>query len=153
MELSAACAGMTGATVAHPPHLTEINPMPIVHSYHRYIFLLSRAQTKEGTLSTASLHCRVLLQRLQGLRFYAPFPSGGFLAGPRALRPSRLPLPQPRCRRGQFCLAAHHSLYCQPWAIVRPQRFRGFAGAHERHCRHWPRPPKIHDRALEGRRV
>jgi hypothetical protein len=41
-------------------------------------------------LSTASLHCRVFLQRLQGLRFNEPFPSGGFLAGPRALRPERL---------------------------------------------------------------
>ena len=41
-------------------------------------------------MSTASLHCRVLLQRLQGVRFNAPFPSGGFLAGPRALRPERL---------------------------------------------------------------
>ena len=41
-------------------------------------------------MSTASLYCRVLLQRLREGWFNAPPSSGGFLAGPRILRSERL---------------------------------------------------------------
>ncbi len=44
-------------------------------------------------MSTASLTCRVRLQRLQDFRFNAPGFSGGLMVGPWALRPKRLQWP------------------------------------------------------------
>ena len=74
-------------------------------------------------MSTASLHCRVRLQRLQGLRFNAPFPSGGFLAGPRALRPERLQwLTTSAVNRQAFIRNTLWSLTVGPIARAAPNR-------------------------------
>ena len=45
--------------------------------------------TKEGTMCTAFPYCRVGVQRLLEM-IYAIISTGGFLAGPRTLRPERL---------------------------------------------------------------
>ena len=46
--------------------------------------------TKEGTMCTAFPNCRAGVQRLRDLGSYAPLSPGGFVAGPRTLRPERL---------------------------------------------------------------